>query len=85
MLSDNWVEKTVLHKTNVAGWDFAQKLYVQLDFQENLFFLKRVSFHHGIFDVTNFKQYLLNARSNMHMNLVYWISLHLKKKANATF
>ena len=36
---DGWVKKNLLHKENGAGWDFAQKLYVQIDFQENQFFL----------------------------------------------
>ena len=30
-------------------------------------------------------QYLLNSRSNMHVNFVYWISLHPKKAILPTF
>ena len=32
-----------------------------------------------------FEQYLLNSRSNMHVNFVYWISLHPKKTILPTF
>ena len=32
-----------------------------------------------------FDQYLFRSRSNMHVNLVYWISLHPKKAILATF
>ena len=42
---------------NGAMWDFAKKLFVQLDFQET-FFLS-VSFHPEMFDVTNFRLVLV--------------------------
>ena len=58
MLSNGWVEQTVLHQKNGAGWDFAQKLQVQLDFQENLFSFLSVSFHHEMFDLTSFRLFL---------------------------
>ena len=30
-------------------------------------------------NIITFDQYLLNSRSNVHVNFVYWISLHPKK------
>ena len=45
------LKKTVLHHTNGASLAFCSTMYVQLDFQENHFFLESVTFHHEMFGV----------------------------------
>ena len=78
MFSDGWVEKTVLKKKKVG---LCSKVVNAVLFSEKPFFLESVSFHHEMFDATNFRLVL----GVVIVHVVIFINKYLVKLYRISF